>query len=69
MKKIEKQLQDILEIKKIDPKKKVSSLKNWDSIIFLQLITLAQNEYKIKINGNALENLETLSDLITLFKK
>jgi acyl carrier protein len=69
MNKIDKQLQDILDIKKIDPKKKISSLKHWDSMVFLQIITLAKNEYKKNINGNDLENLKTLADLIALLKK
>lgn len=69
MNKIDKQLQDILDVKKIDPKKKISSLKNWDSIVFLQIITLAKNEYKKNINGNDLVELKTLADLIALFKK
>ena len=69
MSKIDKQLQDILDIKKIDPKKEISSLKNWDSIVFLQIITLAKNEYKKNINGNDLDELKTLADLIALLKK
>ena len=69
MNKIDKQLQDILDIKKIDPKKEISSLKNWDSIVFLQIITLAKNEYKKNINGNDLDKLKTLADLIALLKK
>jgi len=69
MSKIDKQLQDILDIKKIDPKKEISSLKNWDSIVFLQIITLAKNEYKKNINGNDLDKLKTLADLIALLKK
>jgi len=69
MSKIDKQLQDILDIKKIDPKKEISSLKNWDSIVFLQIITLAKNEYKKNINGNDLDKLKTLANLIALLKK
>ena len=51
------------------PKKEISSLKNWDSIVFLQIITLAKNEYKKNINGNDLEKLKTLANLIALLKK
>jgi acyl carrier protein len=69
MSKLEKKLCAILDIKKFDHKKKISSLKNWDSIVFLQIITLANNEYKININGNNLDKLKTLADLIALLKK
>ena len=66
-KKLEKDLMQILGLKKINLETKISQLKNWDSIIFLQLITLASNKYKKQISGNDLENIHKLKDLVSLF--
>ena len=68
-KKLEKDLIQILDLKKINLETKISQLKNWDSIVFIQIITLAKNEYKKNINGNDLDKLKTLADLIALLKK
>ena len=68
-KKILKDLNDILETKNLKPDTKISKLKFFDSIIYLQIITKAKLKYKLRITGDQLSSCKTINDIIALFKK
>ena len=56
------------DIKKINFKTNLFSLKNWDSMTILELIVFFENELKLEILGEDLAKCETINDLYNLTK-
>ena len=66
---LEKVSEILLEdIKKINFKTNLFSLKNWDSMTILELIVFYENELKLEILGEDLAKCETINDLYNLTK-
>jgi acyl carrier protein len=65
--KILKELANIFEKKNIKEIDKTSDLKNFDSLIILQIMNLAKIRYKKQIDGRKIANCKKISDIIALF--
>ena len=48
---------------------KFRDLKQWDSIAFLSIISMIDDEYDVVIDGNYLKNLTTIGELIDEINK
>lgn len=48
---------------------KFRNLENWDSLTFLSVLAMIDEEYDVVIEGNDFQKLETISDLINEIKK
>lgn len=68
-KKIIRDLSAILEKKNLKPTDTVSSLKQFDSIIILQIINLGSMTYKKKIDGLQIAKSKRIIDIINLIEK
>ena len=55
--------------KVITPDTKFRSLENWDSLRFLSVLAMMDEEYDVIIEGNDFQKLETIQDLINEIKK
>lgn len=55
--------------KVIKPETKFRELENWDSLSFLSILAMIDEEYDVVIEGNDFRNLITISDLINEIKK
>ena len=66
-----KNFKEVLEIThtEINLKTKFRDLENWDSISFLSVLAMLDEEYDIIIEGNDFRRLETIEDLINEIKK
>ncbi len=53
----------------ISPDTKFRNLENWDSLTFLSVLAMIDEEYDVVIEGNDFQKLETISDLINEIKK
>lgn len=53
----------------INVKTKFRDLENWDSISFLSVLAMLDEEYGVSIEGNDFRKLETIEDLINEIKK
>lgn len=62
---------ETLEIKDIDinPTTKFRELENWDSLSFLSILAMIDEEYDVIIEGNDFRKLVTIEDLINEIKK
>jgi acyl carrier protein len=47
---------------------KFRDLDEWDSLTALSLIAMLDDEYKITLTGDQINNLETLGDIFKLLK-
>ena len=65
-KKILKELSTIFEKKNIKETDKTSSIKNFDSLIILQIMNLAKISYNKQIEGRKIANCKKISDIIAL---
>jgi acyl carrier protein len=45
------------------------SLENWDSLTFLSVLAMIDEEYDVVIEGNDFQKLVTIQDLINEIKK
>jgi len=63
-------ISDLLEIElnMNDLDVKLTDIEEWDSIAGLGLMVKADENYKIAITPNQLENAQTLRDLVKLFE-
>lgn len=68
-KKILTELSAILEKKNLKPSDTISSLKQFDSIIILQIINLCNMTYKKKIDGLQISKCKKIIDIINLIEK
>ena len=68
-KKILNDLSKILEKKNLKPTDNISSLKEFDSIIILQIINMSNMIYKKKIDGLQISKSKKISDIINLIEK
>jgi len=68
-KKILNDLSKIFEKKNITPADNISSLKEFDSIIILQIINMSNVTYKKKIDGLQISKSKKISDIINLIEK
>ena len=68
-KKILTDLSKILEKKNLTPTDNISDLKNFDSIIILQIINMSNMIYKKKIDGLQISKSKKISDIINLIEK
>lgn len=59
----------ILEKKNLKPEDKISSLKQFDSIIILQIINMSNMTYKKQIDGLQVSKCKTIIDIINLIEK
>jgi acyl carrier protein len=64
--KILKELSIILEKKNLKETDKVSALRQFDSLIILQIMNLAKISYKKNIDGRKIANCKNISDIINL---
>jgi len=46
----------------------LSDFEEWDSLAFLSVIAMADEEFNIVIEGDKLENIQTVSDLLSLIE-
>jgi len=53
----------------IDLNTKFRDLENWDSLSFLSILAMIDEEYDVIIEGNDFKNLITINDLINEIKK
>jgi acyl carrier protein len=53
----------------IDLNTKFRDLENWDSLTFLSVLAMLDEEYDVIIEGNDFRKLETIEDLIDEIKK
>ncbi len=53
----------------IKPETKFRALENWDSLRFLSILAMLDEEYDVIIEGNDFQKLETIQDLIDEIKK
>jgi hypothetical protein len=67
--KILNDLSKILEKKNLKPTDNISSLKEFDSIIILQIINMSNMIYKKKIDGLQISKSKKISDIINLIDK
>ena len=67
--KILNDLSKILEKKNLKPTDNISSLKEFDSIIILQIINMSNVTYKKKIDGLQISKSKKISDIINLIEK
>jgi len=67
--KILNDLSKILEKKNLKPTDNISSLKEFDSIIILQIINMSNMIYKKKIDGLQISKSKKISDIINLIEK
>lgn len=44
-------------------------LENWDSLSFLSILAMIDEEYDVIIEGNDFRNLVTINDLVSEIKK
>ena len=57
-------LKDIFETKKITKEIKITSLKNWDSLTSLSVLSLIDSNFKnIKINVSKIEKFKSIEEL------
>lgn len=65
-----KNLEEILEIEQnsLHEDMELSEISNWDSLAFLSVIAMADEEFDIVIEGHLLENVQKVSDLMELVK-
>lgn len=68
-KKILNDLSKIFEKKNIKSTDNISSLKEFDSIIILQIINMSNVNYKKKIDGLQISKCKKISDIINLIEK
>ena len=55
--------------KNLKPSDNISSLKEFDSIIILQIINMSNMTYKKKIDGSEISKSKKISDIINLIEK
>jgi acyl carrier protein len=48
---------------------KFRELENWDSLTFLSVLAMIDEEYDVVIEGNDFQRLQTIEDLINEIKK
>ena len=53
-------------IEDLHPKKLIKEVDEWDSIVVLTIIDLADREYSKSINGEDIEQCSTIDDLFHL---
>ena len=53
----------------IDVNTKFRELENWDSLTFLSVLAMLDEEYDVIIEGNDFRKLETLGDLLNEIRK
>jgi hypothetical protein len=68
-KKILKDLSSIFEKKNLKSSDNISDLKHFDSIIILQIINMANLNYKKKIDGLQITKSKKILDIINLIEK
>tara|TARA_B110000971_G_scaffold219837_1_gene261902 strand:+ start:2379 stop:2603 length:225 start_codon:yes stop_codon:yes gene_type:complete len=68
-KKILNDLSKIIEKKNLKLTDNISSLKEFDSIIILQIINMSNVNYKKKIDGLQISKSKKISDIINLIEK
>ena len=67
--KILDELSKILEKKNLKPSDNISDLKQFDSIIILQIINMSNMVYKKKIDGLQISKSKKILDIISLIEK
>ncbi len=67
--KILKDLSEILEKKNLKASDNISELKQFDSIIILQIINMCNMKYKKKIDGLKISKSKKILDIINLIEK
>ena len=67
--KILNDLSEILEKKNLKTSDNISELKQFDSIIILQIINVCNMKYKKKIDGLKISNCKKILDIINLIEK
>jgi acyl carrier protein len=67
--KILNDLSKIVEKKNLKTTDSISSLKEFDSIIILQIINMCNMTYKKKIDGLQISKSKKISDIINLIEK
>ena len=67
--KILEELSKILEKKNLKPSDNISDLKQFDSIIILQIINMSKMVYKKKIDGRQISKSKKILDIISLIEK
>lgn len=67
--KILEELSKILEKKNLKPSDNISDLKQFDSIIILQIINMSKMVYKKKIDGLQISKSKKILDIISLIEK
>ena len=68
-KKILSELSKIFEKKNLKPSDNISDLKQFDSIIILQIINMSNITYKKKIDGLQISKSKKILDIINLIEK
>lgn len=68
-KKILNELSKILEKNNLKPTEKISDLKQFDSILILQIINMSNISFKKKIDGLQITKCKKISDIINLIEK
>jgi len=53
----------------IDLNTKFRDLENWDSLSFLSVLAMIDEEYDVLIEGNDFKRLQTIGDLVDEIKK
>lgn len=58
-----------LEGNQIDLQTRFRDLENWDSLSFLSILAMIDEEYDVIIEGNDFRNLITINDLVNEIKR
>ncbi len=53
----------------LTPESNASTVKDWDSLTHVNLMTAIANHYKIKFKLSELQDLKNVGDLLTLIEK
>ena len=64
------ELKNIFETTKINKNQKITSLKNWDSLTSLSVLSLIDSNFKnIKINSSKIEKFKSIEELYKYVSK
>jgi acyl carrier protein len=58
-----------LDVTKLDKKKKLSEISEWDSFNNLMLVSRFQDDYNIEFTAAEIEDAQTIADIFTLLEK
>jgi len=68
MKNFESSISEILEVDNIEMNEELESFDAWDSLTILSIIAFCDDEYKVVLSADEINNSETINGLKELIK-